>query len=100
VLTLKTYQQNALDVLAAYCQQCAATGDPDLAFYTITREHFHQGIPYRPVSELPGLPYICIRIPTGGGKTLVAAHSAGILAQEYLHMPKGKDFAAIHACLQ
>ncbi len=85
MLTLKTYQQNALDVLAAYCQQCAITGDPDLAFYTITRQHFHQGIAYRAVAELPGLPYVCIRIPTGGGKTLVAAHSAGILAQEFLH---------------
>jgi hypothetical protein len=51
VLTLKTYQQNALDALRAYCQQCTATGDPDVAFYTIALEHFHQGIPYRPVSE-------------------------------------------------
>ena len=54
MLTLKTYQQNALDALAAYCQQCVASGDPDLAFYTITRQHFHQGIPYRAVAELAG----------------------------------------------
>jgi type III restriction enzyme len=85
VLTLKTYQQNALDALAAYCRLCIATRDPDLAFYQITREHFHQGIPYHPVAELPGLPYICIRIPTGGGKTLVASHSTGIVAREFLH---------------
>jgi len=85
MLTLKTYQQNALDALAAYCRLCDATGDPNLAFYQSTRQTFQQGIPYREVAELPGLPYVCLRIPTGGGKTLVASHSAGIVARDFLH---------------
>jgi type III restriction enzyme len=33
---------------------------------------------------LPDLPYVCLRLPTGGGKTLVAAHSVEIAAREYL----------------
>ena len=68
MLTLKTYQQNALDALAAYCRLCDATGDPNLAFYQSTRQTFQQGIPYHEVAELPGLPYVCIRIPTGAAR--------------------------------
>ena len=30
------------------------------------------------------IPYVCIRIPTGGGKTIVAAHAVGVAAKEYL----------------
>ncbi len=40
MLTLKTYQQNALDALAAYCRLCDATRDPNLAFYQSTRQTF------------------------------------------------------------
>lgn len=32
---------------------------------------------YQPVADLPGVPYACLRLPTGGGKTLLAAHSVG-----------------------
>ncbi|MCP4213717.1 MAG: DEAD/DEAH box helicase family protein, partial [bacterium] len=38
-----------------------------------------------PVEELPGLPYVCLRIPTGGGKTLVACQSIGTAAKELVH---------------
>jgi superfamily II DNA or RNA helicase len=31
------------------------------------------------------LPYVCLRFPTGGGKTLVAAHSIALAKTEYLH---------------
>ena len=29
-------------------------------------------------------PYVCIRIPTGGGKTILAAHAVGVAARDYL----------------
>ena len=99
MLTLKTYQQNALDALAAYCRLCVATGDPDLAFYQSTRLHFQHGIPYCGVPELPGLPYVCIRIPTGG-KAIGALWSERSAGQCRFVMPKGQDFAAIAAQLQ
>jgi len=79
---LKTYQQRALDTLQKYFRRCAETDDADTSFYQITREEFSVGIPYRPVRELPGLPYVCIRIPTGGGKTFVACHAVGLAAKE------------------
>ncbi len=57
MLTLKNYQQRALDTLNDYFRECAATGDPDTSFYKITRASFGQGLTYRPVAGFdPQLP--------------------------------------------
>jgi len=32
----------------------------------------------------PDLPYVCLRVPTGGGKTILAAYSVGVVTQEFL----------------
>jgi len=85
MLTLKEYQERALDTLQAYFRLSQQLGDADTAFYRLTRETFGRGVPYQPVDDLPGLPYVCLRIPTGGGKTLVASHAIGITAHELLH---------------
>lgn len=85
MLTLKEYQERALDTLQTYFRLSQQLGDADTAFYQLTRETFGRGIPYQPVDGLPGLPYVCIRIPTGGGKTLVASHAIGITAHDLLH---------------
>jgi type III restriction enzyme len=81
---LKDYQQRALDTLSRYFQECSRLGDAELAFYEVTREVFGRGIPYHPVQELPGLPYVCLRLPTGGGKTVLACHAAGAAVSGYL----------------
>ena len=42
----------------------------DSAFIAITAEILEgQGLPYALVKQAPGIPYMCLRIPTGGGKT-------------------------------
>jgi type III restriction enzyme len=85
MLVLKDYQEWALNALKEYFKECTNTGDVDTSFYSVTRKLMGQGIPYNAVKELPGLPYVCLRIPTGGGKTLVACHSIGIAAKELAH---------------
>lgn len=40
--------------------------------------------PYSAVPQLPQLPYICLRVPTGGGKTFMACHAVGIAAKAFL----------------
>lgn len=80
MLTLKEYQQRALDTLEQYFSACLNIKDPDTAFYSLTKS------PYSPVKELPGLPYACLRIPTGGGKTLVAAHAVGLATNTFLQV--------------
>jgi type III restriction enzyme len=84
-MQLKTYQQNALETLRTYFRECVRLQDADTAFYRVTKEVFGMGVPYRPVGQLPGLPYACVRVPTGGGKTFMACFAAGIAAKELLH---------------
>ncbi|MDQ6702788.1 MAG: DEAD/DEAH box helicase family protein [Pseudomonadota bacterium] len=75
---LKLYQRQCLAVLRDYLAEAATTGDASTAFYKFTRR------PYQDAPALPGLPYVCLRVPTGGGKTILAAHSIGIAAEAFL----------------
>ncbi|MBN2561294.1 MAG: DEAD/DEAH box helicase family protein [Phycisphaerae bacterium] len=78
MLALKEYQRRVLRALDDYFAECVHLKDPDTAFYEKTRR------PYLPVRELPGLPYVCLRLPTGGGKTLVACHALGTALRRLL----------------
>jgi type III restriction enzyme len=77
MLDLKDYQQRSLDALESYLLLAAEHGAKTAFLHQTER-------PYRAVPQLPGLPYICLRIPTGGGKTLMACHALGIAATEFL----------------
>ena len=87
MMQLKDYQQRALDTLAAYFRTVSDTRDADLAFYQVTKQVYGRGIPYNPVPvpELRGLPYVCLRMPTGAGKTYVASHAVGTATGDLLH---------------
>lgn len=85
MLQLKEYQQRTLDALTGYFRRCLLLNSVSQAFYAVTEEKYGRGISYNPINELPGLPYVCLRLPTGGGKTLVAAHSVTVTANELLH---------------
>ena len=75
---LRTYQTEALRELRKYLQKVPFMG-AKTAFYDVT------GTPYSPAPLVDeNTPYVCIRIPTGGGKTIVAAHAVGVAAKEYL----------------
>jgi len=78
MLELRDYQQRSLDVLEQYLSSVAEHGAQRAFVLTTNR-------PYLPAPSLPGLPYVCLRVPTGGGKTLMAAHAVGIAARAYLH---------------
>ncbi len=39
---------------------------------------------YRPLEGLGTVPYVCLRLTTGGGKTLLSAHAVKIAADAYL----------------
>ena len=75
-LTLKSYQQAALDALAAFARAAQATG-PALAFGELT------GRPYSADAFGAQVPCVCLRIPTGGGKTVLAAHAVPLLARAW-----------------
>ncbi|MGA7383712.1 MAG: DEAD/DEAH box helicase family protein [Methylocella sp.] len=75
---LKLYQRQSLDALRNYLAEAAEPGDASTAFYNYTHRS------YRDSPALPGLPYVCLRVPTGGGKTILAAHSIGIACDAFL----------------
>jgi type III restriction enzyme len=74
-LTLKSYQQAALDTLRDFARATQIKGAA-MAFGT------QVGRPYN-ASPFGEVPCVCLRIPTGGGKTLLAAHAVPLLAKEW-----------------
>ena len=78
VFNLKAYQIQTLATLRLFLEKTVELKDADTAFYAITKR------PFVPPPNLPGLPYVCLRIPTGGGKTILAAHSVRIAADSFL----------------
>jgi len=40
--------------------------------------------PFQPLPDLEEVSYVCLRLPTGGGKTLLCAHTIGLAAEAYL----------------
>lgn len=72
----KDYQRAVLASVEAYFRACHRLGDADTAFYEVTRELWDTGIPYHGMAAFDdAMPYFCLRVPTGGGKTWLAAKS-------------------------
>jgi type III restriction enzyme len=74
-LNLKSYQQAALDSLVIFARAAQRKG-PAMAFGE------QVGRPYNP-DPFGEVPCVCLRVPTGGGKTLIAAHAVRVLAAEW-----------------
>ena len=72
---LKRYQHQALLALEAYLRSASVHG---------ARSAFEQATGYGYNAEPFGdTPCVCLRIPTGGGKTLLGAHAIGRLQREW-----------------
>ena len=78
MIALKDYQLRVLDSLRAFLKRCSQTGSADAAFVEVTRDVYGYSLPYHHVEAagLSNLPYVCLRVPTGGGKTLLATRLA------------------------
>lgn len=77
-MQLKQYQQDALNQLSQFLQ---------LSRDMPSEKAFAQMLPdvrYKNPDNQWSIPYVCVRIPTGGGKTLLAAHSVARAAKDYL----------------
>lgn len=86
---LKKYQKDTLDVLKDFLLESRLSGSPSDSFVKILKK---QGINtiYK-TQELGNIPYACLRLPTGGGKTLLASYSIKDACQSYLE----KDFPLV-----
>lgn len=75
-MELKKYQQSALDTLKSYLQELEKVG-PKYAFMGVTDQ------PYN-ADYFNDTPFVCIKIPTGGGKTLVGCHATSEIMSSVL----------------
>ena len=85
-MQLKPYQQQALDALSDFLAGTQER-DPATVFEAVVTAPGADGLPtlrqrlgryyrpYKPAAGLADTPYICLRLPTGGGKTILAAHA-------------------------
>lgn len=96
-LELKDYQKKAvgtaetpgaLDTFFSLARGARDETAVGAAFNAARRAAMGEGlrdVPYRPLSaEAAEVPQVCIRIPTGGGKTLLAAHAIERAARGYV----------------
>ncbi|WP_286962506.1 DEAD/DEAH box helicase [Cupriavidus sp. UBA2534] len=81
MLTLKTYQQTALGTLVEFLTACRSK--PVAEAYEASLAH--QGRTSEPYQALFGdVPAACLRVPTGGGKTIMAAHAVALAGKATL----------------
>lgn len=84
-LTPKLYQESVLESTALYFDTCHELGNADTAFYQTTQKLWGRGVPYRPIDGFPQeMPYFCLRVPTGGGKTRIAARAVALVNDKLL----------------
>lgn len=95
-MKLKRYQDETLDTLRRYLEEARLAG-PAQAYASITSEpeqarrlgRFRSA--YTPLGELQHAPYVCLRLPTGGGKTLLGAHVIGVARAAWIE----KDYPMV-----
>jgi type III restriction enzyme len=92
-MQLKPYQDETLRILRRFFEEARLRG-AKAAYEAITAEPEQAkrlrgyGGRYVPLPGRDGaqdeLPYVCLRLPTGGGKTLLAAHAVGIARDAWI----------------
>jgi len=95
-MKLKDYQKASLATLMRFLEEARVAG-PKAAYEQLTAEpglakRLHgYGASYKPIKALPEMPYVCLRLPTGGGKTILAAHSIAVAKDTWIE----KDFPLV-----
>jgi superfamily II DNA or RNA helicase len=82
-MELKKYQQTTLDILKDYLLETDKFG-PKHAFISVSGKSYNEDYFG---SEVP---FVCIKIPTGGGKTLVGCHATTLIMENLLTEKLGK----------
>jgi type III restriction enzyme len=87
-LELKEYQRESLEAIERFCD-AVRTAIGNRALRPVHDAYFlATGRDFVDLPQLPGVPYVCLRVPTGGGKTLIAAHAVGVMAKHLGHQDR------------
>lgn len=76
MLTLKTYQQSALAVLTQFLTATRSKPVADAYTATLAEQNRTGEAIYQ--AFFGDVPCVCLRVPTGGGKTIMAAHAVAL----------------------
>jgi type III restriction enzyme len=95
-MELKQYQTDTLAILRRFLEEARVAG-PRSAYDAITTEpeqaerlgRYRGG--YKVLEELPDTPYVCLRLPTGGGKTILGAHAIAVARDAWVE----KDYPLV-----
>ncbi|WP_210163300.1 DEAD/DEAH box helicase [Niveispirillum irakense] len=95
-MQLKQYQQDTIATLRRFFEE-ARVGGARNAFQQVTsapdqaKRLGRNAGAYVPLEALPDVPYVCVRLPTGGGKTILGAHAVGVARDTWVE----KDFPTV-----
>jgi len=79
-LAPKNYQNEVLASVEKYFRACRQYGDAQRAFANTMLDLWGNAGSYRPIAGFDeGMPYFCLRVPTGGGKTLIGARCVSLV---------------------
>ena len=90
-MQLKNYQKRTLDVLRDYFAACQVKS-PEEAYAEVAgraeiRLRLGADYGYRNPQGMEATPTVCVKVPTGGGKTILAAHALKLIAAA-----EGRDY--------
>ncbi|MEO6696844.1 MAG: DEAD/DEAH box helicase family protein, partial [Gammaproteobacteria bacterium] len=85
-MELKVYQREALAALRHFLERTRETRDAAASFEAVTKDLSlgRYQSKYRPLAAMPEVPYACLRLPTGGGKTILGAYSVKLAGESWL----------------
>lgn len=82
MLKLKEYQKRTLDKLTEFLEQAKLKGIQQA--FIQEQEAVGYSKKYKELTQLEDIPYVCLRLPTGGGKTLLSSHAVSVVANSFL----------------
>jgi len=71
---LKRYQNDTIRALAEYLRMAHEKGASE-AYSEYMKDKGLMGVQYN-TYDLGDIPYVCLRLPTGGGKTVLASYGS------------------------
>lgn len=83
MIQLKVYQQRVLDEIKDYLADAKSLGGAKGIRFAFMDKLGDDVQRYKPIEGLEETPFICIKVPTGGGKTLIASHALQIIHDNF-----------------
>ena len=85
MIKLKKYQDKSLEILRSFLEGARFEGVKSAYEKLQYQRYGHSNFKaYQPLTGLEDIAYVCLRLPTGGGKTLLSAHTIALAGKAYI----------------